>query len=266
MTDMVRVPRDGFSLNALDTGQRGDAPVVLFSNSLGATLSMWEGQRAALEPTHRVIGYDTRGHGGSDTPAGPYDFDGLVADALAVMDHFEVDKATFVGLSLGGMTALGLGLTAPERLDALVCCAARADNPPPFVTSWDDRIATITANGLASIWPGTIERWLTPPTRAAHPEIEAKLHAEFLRTTDAGYIACAEALKTLSYLNHLGGLTVPAHYISGAQDLGAPAAAMEAMAAATPGASYTCIPNAAHIINIDAPAAFDAALMGILKG
>jgi 3-oxoadipate enol-lactonase len=266
MSGMVSVPRDGFSLNARVSGQGPGAPVVVFSNSLGATLSMWDSQRAALEATHRVIGYDTRGHGGSDTPPGPYSFDGLVADALAVMDHFGVAKAKYVGLSLGGMTALGLGLTAPERFDALVCVAARADAPPMFLQSWDDRIAAIEAKGLSAIWPGTLERWLNAATRAAHPAVVAALEADFLRTTSAGYIACAHALKGLAYLPKLGQMTVPMHYIAGSADMGAPASAMEAMAAATPGSTYTCIPDAAHIVNIDAPKAFDAALMGILKG
>lgn len=266
MTAAVKVARDGFSLSALETGAGGDAPVVVFSNSLGTDMSMWAPQRAALETTHRVIGYDTRGHGASDAPPGPYSFEGLVGDALAVMDHFAVERATFVGLSLGGMTALGLGLTAPERFSALVCCAARADNPAPFVSSWDDRIAAIDAGGMAAIWPGTLERWLIPPTQAAHPEIVAELTLAFLAMDVAGYTGCARALQGLDYLRHLGGMTVPTHYIAGADDMGAPAAAMEAMAEATPGSTYTCIPDAAHIINRDAPAAFDAALRRILEG
>lgn len=265
MTDRVRVARDGFTLSAVETGQGAGAPVILMSNSLGAGLGMWDHQRAQLGKTHRVIGYDTRGHGQSDSPPGPYSFDDLVADALAVLDHFEVETADYVGLSLGGMTGLGLGLTAPERMNKMVCCAARADNPAPFVKSWDDRMAAIQAGGLSAIWPGTLERWLTPDCIAANPDVVAELETDFLRTSQAGYAGCAAALKQLDYLRQLGGLTVPTLYISGAEDMGAPPTAMEAMAKATPGAKYTNIPNAAHIININAPAAFDFALHEFLE-
>ena len=259
----IRIDRGGFALSALDSGPK-DAPVVVLSNSLGSAVSMWDGLRARLEASHRVIGYDTRGHGRSDAPPGPYTFDDLVADALAVMDHFAVDRAAFVGLSLGGMTGMGLGLAAPERLRKLVVCAARADAPPPFVASWDDRIAAIHKGGLNAIWPGTLERWLTPDARAANPEAVGRLQADFLATSVTGYIGCAGALKGLDYLRHLGELTVPTLYIAGSEDVGAPPAAMEAMAAATPGAQYALIPEAAHIINVNAPAAFDAAVTEFL--
>ncbi|SLN76782.1 alpha/beta fold hydrolase [Roseisalinus antarcticus] len=265
MTETVAVDRGGFTLNAVVSGQGPGAPVVVLSNSLGATTGMWAPQRAWLEATHRVIGYDTRGHGASGTPPGPYSFEDLVADALAVMDRCEVERATFLGLSLGGMTALGLGLSAPERLTGLVSCAARADAPPPFVQSWDDRIAAIASGGLEAIWPGTLDRWLTEPYRAAHPDIVAALEADFLRTTPEGYGGCAAALQSLDYLRRLGNLTMPVLYVAGAEDMGAPPAAMEAMAAATPGADYICIPDAAHIVNLNGGAAFDAALAQFLK-
>lgn len=265
MTGRVRVVRDGFTLSAVETGQGAGAPVILLSNSLGAGLAMWDHQRAQLGKTHRVIGYDTRGHGQSDTLPGPCSFDDLVADALAVLDYFEVETADYVGLSLGGMTGLGLGLAAPERLNKMVCCAARADNPAAFVKSWDDRIAAIETGGLSAIWPKTLERWLTADCIAANHDVVTELQTDFLRTSPAGYAGCAAALKQLDYLRQLGGLTVPTLYISGAEDIGAPPAVMEAMATATPGAKYTNIPNAAHIVNINAPAAFDVALHEFLE-
>lgn len=264
MSDRVQVPREGFSLSALETGQGEGAPVVVLSNSLAAGLGSWRPQRAELEKRYRVIGYDTRGHGQSGVIEGPYSFDDMVDDVLAVMDHFGVERATYVGLSFGGMTGLGLGLRAPERVEKLVCAAARADNPEPFVQSWDDRIAKIEEGGMAAIWPGTLERWLTEDFRAAHPEVVAELEADFLATSVTGFKGCAEALKRLSYLRHLGELKVPTFYISGEQDMGAPPSAMEEMAAATPGAAYTCIEGSAHFVNRNAEAAFTSALMEFL--
>lgn len=260
---MVQVQRDGFSLNAHVSGRK-DGPVILLSNSLGTGLSMWAPQRAALEKTHRVICYDTRGHGGSDTPPGPYSFDDLVGDALAVLDHFGVDQAAMMGLSIGGMTGLGVALAAPERLTKLICACARADNPAPFVQNWDDRIAIIMQHGIEPLWEKTSQLWLTPDFHAAHPDQVADMHATFQLTTDAGYIACAQALKGLNYLGDLGQLSLPVLYISGAQDMGAPPAAMEQMHAATPGSAYMEIAGAGHIANINQPEAFTKAVQDFL--
>ncbi|ROU04239.1 3-oxoadipate enol-lactonase [Histidinibacterium lentulum] len=264
MTDR-RVDRGGWSLAAVESGQAPGAPVVVMSNSLGATRAMWDDQADWLGRTARVIRYDTRGHGASDTPPGPYSFDDLVDDVLAVMDAFGVGRAAYVGLSLGGMTGLGLGLRAPERLTRLVVAAARADAPPPFVQSWDDRVAKIREGGMAAIWPGTLERWLTPGFQEAEPEAAEALRAQFLETTVDGYAGCAAALQGLDYLRHLGNLTIPTLYVAGAEDMGAPASAMESMAAATPDARYVCVADAAHIVNLDGRAAFDAALRDFLE-
>jgi 3-oxoadipate enol-lactonase len=266
MSGRADVPRGDFSLSALETGQGAGAPVVVLSNSLAAGLGSFAPQRALLESRYRVIGYDTRGHGLSGSPKGPYTFDDVVADVLAVMDHFGVERANYLGLSFGGMTGLGLGLKAPERVEKLICCAARADNPPAFVKGWDDRLAAIQEGGLAKIWPGTLERWLTEDYRASHPEVVAELEADFVATSVTGYSGCAAALKQLSYLKNLGGLKVPTLYISGSEDMGAPAAAMEEMAAATPGAKYICIDGAAHFVNRNAEAAFNAAILDYLAG
>jgi len=257
------VQRDGFSLNAHVSG-RADGPVILLSNSLGTGLGMWSPQRTALEASHRVIGYDTRGHGASDTPPGPYHFDDLVGDALAVLDHFDVDRAAMMGLSIGGMTGLGVALAAPDRLTHLICACARADNPPPFVQSWNDRMAVIEAHGVQALWPKTSQVWLTPDFHDAEPDQVGALEQTFKRTTDEGYKGCAEALKGLDYLGCLGQIAVPTLYIAGEVDMGAPPAAMKAMTEATPGSKYIEIKGAAHIANINQPSAFTKAVTEFL--
>jgi 3-oxoadipate enol-lactonase len=252
----VRVPSGGILLSAQVDGSEGK-PWLLLGNSLAADLSMWDDQIDLLTRTHRVIRYDTRGHGHSDAPGGAYDFPLLVADMVAVLDHFGVDRADVMGLSLGGMTALGLGLTHPDRVRRLVICDARADAPAPFVASWDDRIAAISAKGMAAVVDGTLARWFTP---ACPPDVLRRATAMILATRPEGYIGCALALKTLDYLKDLGRMRPPVLYICGAEDLGAPKEAMAAMAAATPKASLTVLPALAHIPNMEDPAAFGAAL------
>ena len=232
-------------------------PWLLLSNSLAADLSMWEDQIDLLTRTHRVLRYDTRGHGQSSAPLGPYAFDDLVADMVALLDHVGAERADVMGLSLGGMTALGLGLGYPGRVRRMVVCDARADAPAPFVQSWDDRIAAIHAGGMAAIVDGTLARWFTP---AADPSVPERARVMILATSPIGYEGCAAALKRLDYLRHLGGMSVPVRYVVGAEDMGAPPQVMRAMAEATPGASFAQIAATAHVPNMENPAAFAAAL------
>lgn len=265
MSDEIhRIQRDGFSLAATCSGRGADAPTVLLSNSLGASGEMWQPQLAALEPRYQVLRYDVRGHGHSDAPAGPYSFDDLVGDAIAVLDHFDVQRADFIGLSLGCMTGLGVALSHPQRLRKLIACDGRADAPAPFVQSWDDRIAAIEGGGMQAILAGTMERWFTDATRARVPDFMAQMDAMFLRTSVTGYRGCAEALKTLDYLKDLGDICTPTLYVAGSLDVGAPPDVMRAMAEVTPGSSFIEIANAAHLANVDNPDEFNSAVMTFL--
>ncbi len=234
-------------------------PWILLSNSMATDLHMWDDQIAFLTQTHRVVRYDTRGHGQSTAPRGPYDFDMLVADMLAVLDHVGAERADIMGLSLGGMTALGLGLAHPGRVRRMVVCDARADNPPPFVASWDERIAAVEAGGMAAIVPGTLERWFTTRASAA---VRSRAEAMIRATAVPGFTGCARALQGLSYLHRLGALSVPVRYVVGAEDTAAPVAAMQAMADATPGAHLTVLPGMAHIPAMEDPDAFQDAVSG----
>ncbi len=265
MSGVTMIDRGGFRLATRVTGQAEGAPWLVLSNSLGASMMMWDGQLEKLNRTYRVLSYDTRGHGASDAPPGPYSFPDLVGDVIAIMDHCKIAKATFMGLSLGGMTGMGLALSHPDRFDRIVVCDARADNPEPFVKSWDDRMAAIDAGGLKAILNGTMERWFVEPWRKANPERLKAFEDAFLKTSVTGYKGCAEALKTLNYLKDLGAVKVPILYVGGEQDMGAPIAAMGAMSAATPGSALAGIPDAAHLPNVDNPAAFDRAIAPFLR-
>jgi 3-oxoadipate enol-lactonase len=237
-----------------------DKPWLVMSNSLAADMSMWDDQVSLLTRTHRVVRYDTRGHGQSTGPEEPYSFEPLVADMVAVMDRFGIASADVIGLSLGGMTALGLGLTHPQRVRRMLVCDARADAPPPFVQGWDTRIAAVRENGMAAILDGTLERWFTETCRRDQPEVIERARNMILGTSVAGYVGCAAALRGLDYLRRLPEMTVPVLYLVGSEDSGAPKEAMQAMADATPGGHLIVLDGLAHIGNMEQPAAFNAVL------
>ena len=242
----------------------GDRPWLVLGHSLASDHGMWDGEVPALAERYRVLRFDMRGHGASTPPLGAYRFGDLVDDVIAVMDHHGVAAASFMGLSLGGMTGLGLALAHPERVERLVCCAARADAPDMFRRAWDERYELVTRRGTEGLVDSTLERWLTASFRAAHPAAVAKVAAGIRGTSDQGYKACIAALKSLDYLKDLGTLRVPTLYVAGAADESIPLAVMEEMARVTPGARLAVVRDAGHIININQPEAFAAALAGFL--
>ncbi|MCF2905578.1 alpha/beta fold hydrolase [Octadecabacter sp. CECT 8868] len=243
---------------------RSDGPALLLLNSFGATKEMWDNQLPMFEAYYRVIRCDTRGHGGSPTPAGPYSFDNFIEDVLAVLDEHGVETVDVIGLSMGGMTALGLGLAVPERINRIVCCAARSDAPEPFVQNWHNRLGMLDDGGIEAVWNGTVGMWLSDETRANRPEQEAALRNSFLKTTDEGYRGCAQALMGLDYLRHLGDMIVPTLFVAGEGDMAAPPAVMKVMADACPNSEYAVVSGAKHIINVDNPDDFAVSIFGFL--
>nr|WP_067288241.1 alpha/beta fold hydrolase [Marinobacterium profundum] len=262
----MRIAIEGGSLFVkVDEAQQKGAPWLMLSNSIAADHTMWDGQVPLLTKRYNVLRYDARGHGLSDAPPGPYSFALLVKDIISILDHLDIERTSFMGLSLGGMTALGLALEHPERLDKLVCCDARADAPEPFVNSWVERIGLIEKFGLKAILNGTVERWLVPSFVQSHPDEVARIEAMIMGTSPAGWIGCAEALKQLDYLKDLAAIKVPTLFVAGAEDGGAPLPVMQAMTNAVAGAELVVVPNAAHLSNLDNPEGFNSAISGFLE-
>lgn len=241
-----------------------DSPWLMLSNSVITTHRMWDPQMEMLTKKYRVLRYDARGHGESDVPSPPYSFDDLVADVVGLMDYFEMKNPTFMGLSLGGMTGLGVALSHPKRLKKLVCCDARADAPPAFIQGWDDRIKVVREKGLAAIASGTVERWLSAGFRADNPSKVAEIEEMIRSTSIAGFEGCAAALKRLDYLSSLERIEVPTLFVVGSEDQGGPPAVMRSMAECVRGARLETIEGSAHLPNLDNPKGFAGAISEFL--
>ena len=171
------------------------------------------------------------------------------------MDEIGIDKAHFVGLSMGGMTSLGLALKHSNRFDKLVCCAARADMPPPAIEAWDQRMAVVEDKGTQGVVQGSLERWFSDKFRndVANNHILKKAEEMIKSTSTNGYIGSCNAIKGLDYLRELGKIKKDFLYISGENDVGAPALAMEEMHHLTVNSKYVCIPGVAHVFNLEKP-------------
>jgi len=250
-------------IHAVESG-RADGPALVLAHGLATDLHLWDGVLPWLEPHLRVIRYDARGHGQSPAPAGTdWRMDDLVGDALAVMDRFGLERAAFAGLSLGGMTGLGLALDHPARLTRLMVLNARADAPDAYVRAWDQRIALLRAQGLAALVEPTLSRWFTADFQADAAAM-ARMRAMVRRTSPAGFEGCGRALQGLDYRRRLPDMTVRTLYVIGDQDQGAPPEVMHEMAAATPGAQAQTIAAAGHLSAVEQPRAVAKAILRFL--
>ena len=243
-----------------ETGPAG-APVVMLSHSHFSDHRMWRPQIEALAERYRVVAYDTRGHGASGVPRGPYSLDELAGDALELMDALGLDGVHFAGLSLGGMIGMTLALKAPERVRSLLLCDTAAEMPTGI---WDERIATARAEGVEPLLEPTMARWFTPEFRASSPETIAWMRGIASGTATEGYIACAEAIKAMRLVPRLGDIRSPTRVIVGAQDPATPVAAAEILAEGIPGAELIVIDQAAHLANLEQTVVFTEAMLAFL--
>jgi 3-oxoadipate enol-lactonase len=225
-----------------------NAPVVMFSNSLGATLAMWDVQVPEVTKTFRVLRYDKRGHGQSSVPPGPYTIEQLGRDAVGLFDFLKLGTVHFCGLSIGGQTGMWLGLNAPKRLKKLVLCNTGAKIGTQ--EAWNARIEAVRNGGLKAISNAVIERWFTAGFRAKEPATISKIRQALEGHDPEGYAGCCAAVRDFDCREKLSAIQTPTLVISGAHDAATPPSDGRFVAEKIPGARYVEL-NAAHLSNIE---------------
>jgi 3-oxoadipate enol-lactonase / 4-carboxymuconolactone decarboxylase len=237
-----------------------DAPVVVFSTSLGTTHEMWDPQATALAGGYRVLRYDHRGHGRSPVPPDPYTMDELAGDLLSLLDDLRIDRASLVGISLGGAVAMTAALQAPERFERVaLCCTAMKFGEPE---TWHERAAAVRAEGMPAVAGAVLERWLTPNAPAA---LRERLEAMLLATPPEGYAACCEALAGHDVRGRLGALKMPVLVVAGSDDPSTPPELLEAIADEIPGSRLHRLEGARHLLNLEFADHFDRVLTAFLR-
>jgi 3-oxoadipate enol-lactonase len=226
-----------------------DAPVVVLSNSLGASLEMWAPQVAALTGLFRVLRYDQRGHGGSPVPPGPYDIADFGRDVLDMLDRLELERVHFCGLSLGGMTGMWLAANAPERIDRLALLCTTAYFGPSDV--WAERIAAVREGGTEAVADAGMERWFTPEFREREPRTVARIRAMVAAQPAEGYVETCGALERLDLRDALPSVTAPTLVIGGDDDPSTPVDPhANLLAERIPGARLEVV-HARHLANVE---------------
>jgi 3-oxoadipate enol-lactonase len=228
------------------------ARVLVLSNSLGTSLEMWDAQASALSRQLRVVRYDTRGHGRSPVPPGPYDVADLGADLLALIDELGEERVHLAGISLGGLTSLWLAAHAPERVASVTVLSAAARFPSPNL--YLERAALVRARGTAAVSDAVVSRWLTPSYAAEHPEVAAGLRSMIERTPAEGYASCCEAVGGADLGPALDSIRAAALCVAAAEDPALPVADVQSLARRLPEGRFVLVERAAHLLNVERPA------------
>ncbi len=234
------------------------APVVVLGNSMGTTREVWDPQLLALGDGFRLLRYEHRGHGGSPAPPGPYTIADLAGDVLRLLDDFGVERASYCGISLGGMIGMWLAAHAPDRIDVLAVCCTSAYLPPAHF--WADRAAQARRGGMASISGKVVDRWFTPAFRDREPATVAATVASLEGVDPQGYAGCCEAIAAMDQRASLAAIAAPTLVIAGAEDPATPPWHGAVIAQGIKGAQLAVIRGASHLANVSAPGAVTAAL------
>ena len=246
-------------------GKEG-APWLTLSHSLACSVRMWDPQIEALKGRYRILAYDTRGHGESMAPAGPYTLEMLAADLHALLKHLNIERTHFAGLSMGGMIGQTFALKYPGVLASLILADTTSRYPADAAGVWAERIKTVETRGMQPLVQSTLERWFTEPFRKAHPEVVGRIGALIASTPVAGYVGCSHAIPKINLTARLKEIKCAVLVICGEQDGGTPPAMAREIHDNAPGSKLVLIPQAAHISNMEQPQAFTRAMEQFLAG
>lgn len=255
---------NGVAIHYQTIGAPAGKPVIVFANSLGCDFRIWRDVIVRLVGDFAVVAYDKRGHGLSDIGEAPYSMDDHIDDLAALLDHLQVRDAIICGLSVGGMIAQGLYARRKDLVRALILC----DTAPKIgdMDSWNSRIATAEADGIAALADGILEKWFTPAFRSADNADFAGYRNMLTRAPLEGYIGTCAALRDCDLTDQARQIGVPTLCVVGEQDGSTPPDLVLAMAKLIPAARYEAIANAGHIPCVEQPETLVEIMRAFISG
>ncbi|WP_299916750.1 3-oxoadipate enol-lactonase [uncultured Roseobacter sp.] len=238
-----------------------DGPPVVFANSLGTDLRLWDPILPHLPGGLRIIRFDKRGHGLSTCPPSPYTMGALVTDTERLLDHLGVRDCVFVGLSIGGMIAQGLAIKRLDMIRAMVLSntAAKIGNPE----LWAERIEGVQQGGIESLADAVMERWFSKSFRST-PDLELWRNM-LTRQEDEGYMGCSAAISGTDFYTTTASLRLPTLGIAGAEDGSTPPDLVRETTDLIPGSQFHVIRKAGHLPCVEQPEEYAAVLTRFLK-
>ncbi|GAA3714673.1 hypothetical protein GCM10022421_22640 [Oceanisphaera sediminis] len=237
-------------------------PLLVFSNSLGTDMRVWEPLLPFLAGKYRFLRYDKRGHGLSDCPPAPYHIDDHIEDLIGLLDQLELSQVALCGLSVGGIIAQGVAARRPELVKELILCDTAHKIGP--VHGWEDRITTIRDKGIDFIADAVMERWFAAEFRGQKPVELALWRNMLVRTPLEGYIGTCAAIRDADLSDSSARLTQPTLCVVGDQDGATPPALVQSTAALIPDSRFKVIKDAGHLPCVEQPAALAALILDFL--
>jgi 3-oxoadipate enol-lactonase len=240
-----------------------DAPVLVLSHALGTNLALWDQQVEALRGSFRIVRFDTRGHGKSVAPRGPYTLSLLASDIVALFDELGLSRVHFCGVSMGGLIGQYLAVHHPERIARLVLSntAAKIGN----AEKWDRRIQLVAEAGMPAVFEEVLDGWFSAPFRNLHPPIITSLASALKATVPEGYIGCCQALRDADLSQNLDRVKAPTLVIAGTEDQATPMASAQFLQQKIHGAQLIAL-QCAHLACAEAAAEFTDHLNRFLTG
>lgn len=255
-------------VNETKINYRFDGPdkgtVIMLSNSLASDLAMWDSQISAfVEAGYGVLRYDSRGHGQSDVPQGPYTIEVLSADALALMDGLDLEKVHYCGLSMGGMVGQMLGTGHGDRLISLSLCSTAARMPPKQL--WNERIEAVRKEGMAAVADATIDRWFTKAGKEGHRHEVEEVRRMVLSMPVEGYCGCCAAIRDMDQRESIKTIALPTLVVAGEHDPATTVADAELIHTRIRSSILKVVPQAAHFVNVEQALLFNNIVLGFIQ-
>jgi 3-oxoadipate enol-lactonase len=238
-------------------------PALVFSNSLGSDLRIWDPIVPHLRRDFKLVRYDTRGHGLSEAPPAPYSADELARDLIGLLDALEIREAVICGLSVGGVIAQQIAISYPSHVRALILCDTGARIGT--VASWEERIGIVRTQGLAALATPSMERWFSEAFRQSHSAAVRGYANMVRRTAPEGYIGTCCALRDTDLIQAAASIDKPTLVLCGDQDIATPPEMAHQLANIIPNARLSLIGDAAHISCVEQPAVLAGRILEFLR-
>ena len=239
---------NGVTLHYMFEG-REQAPPLVFINSLGTDLRIWDTVMPQFTGRFTLIRYDKRGHGLSDCPPGPYTIRQHANDLAGLLEQVQVELVFLIGVSVGGMIALDYAVSHPQQVKALVL----SDTAAKIGTAdmWNERINLLRENGMAHLAGAILQRWFSPTFSEQHPAAYRGYFNMLTRTPLEGYIATCEAIRDADLSETVPSIRHPALVLCGAEDGATPPDLVRELAETLPNSHFELIEQAGHIPSIE---------------
>ena len=251
----------------LSVNYMGQGEVVVFLHGIGGNKLNWRDAMPALADSFQVVAWDARGWGESDDYEGPLSFDDLADDLLRLLDHFEADRAHLVGLSMGGRIAMHFAERYQSRIASLVLCDTTRgvegwseEQRLAFVRSRQEPL--LNGKGVADIAVAVTRTLISP--KASQDAMDQMVDS-MTRLHKDSYLKAIEANLMAPEHRRLGEIKAPTLVIAGACDQLTPPSEARAIAEQIDGAELLIVPDSGHLVNIEAPEAFNAAVRRFLQ-